>query len=63
MPVIIMKTDHSPIYQKWVRPHAVWEGSYKEAIKWCNEKNDNKRNMNTTYDAVKVKTEKLEPNN
>lgn len=58
MPIIIMKTDLSPIYGDWVRPHSVFEGTKKQAEKWCNAKNANPRNHRTIYSAVSIKTEK-----
>lgn len=54
-----MKTDSSPIYQSWTRPHAVWIGTFKEAQEFCNKKNNHPNNHTTEYEAVKVKNEKV----
>lgn len=56
MPIVIMKTTKSPIYQDWTRPHAIWDGDRKSANIWCHEKN--KKAMQNFYEAVTVKTEK-----
>ena len=55
MPVVIMKTDSSPVAGDWVRPHSVWKGKFKDAVEWCSKKNEHPNNHTTIYEAVKVK--------
>jgi hypothetical protein len=62
MPIVIMKTDSSPIAMDWTRPHAVWNGTFKAASEWCRAKNEHPNNYTTQYEAVKVKNEGKAPN-
>ena len=54
MAIVIMKTDSSPVAIEWVRPHAVWTGTMKQAREWCKMKNENPRNQRTVYEAKNV---------
>lgn len=55
MAVVIMKSRG---WSGTQIPHAVWEGSYKDAVKWCENKNCSA--CSYTYEAVKVKTESVQ---
>lgn len=55
MPIIIVKTTNSPIWQSWSRPHGVWQGSYKSAVEYCERKTNHPNNHRIIYEAVKVK--------
>lgn len=61
MPIVIMKSDIvPPSYQDWVRPYAVWQGTWKEAWDWCEAKNNHPKNRTTRYEPVRVKNEPVE---
>lgn len=51
--IIIMKTTSSPGMISWVRPHAFFDGSLKEAKKLCDELN--KKATTNVYDCEKIK--------
>ena len=59
MPIVIMKTTASPIYQDSTKPVALWDGSKAQAQEWCNAKNEKGTGW-ITYYPVSVKTEKPE---
>jgi hypothetical protein len=51
--IVIMKTTSRPGYMDWVRPHAVFEGSLKDAKKVCEELN--KKATINVYNCISVK--------
>lgn len=54
MPVVIMKKATMPTSLAYDRPHAVFYGSFEQAMDWCDMMNSAPHNKRTIYSAHAV---------
>lgn len=58
MPIVIVKYGSYMQRRSGDGVHAVWDGTFRDAVEWCKQKNEHPNNVTTNYYPVRVKTER-----